>query len=981
MVTANTYGRILWSTDFESPDYTIDSLAGQQNWWSSMGQGEVVIGQKAKLGASNGYGQSIYSPEITADTSGDKKFLIAMTVQPGAGSDADQIWVFDNAGNIAIFVTFDKPSGHIKAKGNIGDWYDTGLTFTPATSYLLKIIKDDSYYGNMSGHTFSLVIDGIMVLQNIPTGLGASGIGRLYFVGGGNAGMPVSNQYFYFDNISVETIPPLNLLWAADFESPDYILNTYLTGQQGWWYSQNQGIVSSYISGQRAEIGCFNGYGQIVCTPWFNQDTSTDKRFKISFKIWPGCGAQDDQIQIRDNSGINAVNIIFERASGHIKAKGYNASTWSDTSIAYTSGTGYWLEISKNDDDHTFSLYVDGNMKLRNIACNVTSTGLGYVYFLGGGNYGTYIPGQYLYIDNVTVDILPALPVIETLWSADFESQTYTPNISLTGQQGWWYTYNTGRIVASSDRQKAELGCISNGYGQAIYSPDVTADTTIDKKFMIAMTVQPGTGLDTDEFQVIDNSNNIAIYVKFDQALGHIMAKGNSGSWYDTGLDFISMTPYRLEITKDDVDHTFCLSVNKTLLLANIATGLSSCGIRRLYFAGGGNGGTPVSNQCTYLDDIIIDVLPMAEQYAWPVGYWDRADYPESILEMIHEGGNITVGYNYPYITNENIQTWLDQAYVMDLRVIIEVPRGYITSNNTIDTALLTSFVNQFKNHSAVYGWYIADEPADTKYPAIKAGYDLIKTLSSKPVFICFYDMAANPDSLYTFRNAFDIALYDSYAYVQGQTEFYMMAAGETQRRLNRGADAAYRAGKPWWVVLQGHGDAPAFDSFNYRLGTKGEHRFMIYYSICAADVPSVNYRGSEGWLNWVHYVTKDSLATSDAYPFSGLQWINDVYKPLVKEINTLGMTMSDGHKPGLSDNQTTTLTRLFKDPATSEYYIIAVSNSNSTVSTAFTLDSSLGIFQYAQPMFENRSNLTITSRQFYDNFSRFQVHVYKLIR
>lgn len=159
--TANTYGRILLSTDFESPDYTINYLSGQQGWWSSMGQGEVIIGQKDKLGAFNGYGQAIYSPEITVDASSDKKFLIAMTVQPVAGSDVDQIWVFDNAGNIAILVTFDKISGHIKAKGNIGDWCDTGMTFTPATSYHLKNFKDDSCYGNMSGHTFSLVVDGV----------------------------------------------------------------------------------------------------------------------------------------------------------------------------------------------------------------------------------------------------------------------------------------------------------------------------------------------------------------------------------------------------------------------------------------------------------------------------------------------------------------------------------------------------------------------------------------------------------------------------------------------------------------------------------------------------------------------------------------------------------------------------------------------------------------------------------------------------
>jgi hypothetical protein len=119
--------------------------------------------------------------------------------------------------------------------------------------------------------------------------------------------------------------------------------------------------------------------------------------------------------------------------------------------------------------------------------------------------------------------------------------------------------------------------------------------------------------------------------------------------------------------------------------------------------------------------------------------------------------------------------------------------------------------------------------------------------------------MAADPDSLYNYRAAFDVALYDSYVYVQGQAEFFMMAGGEAQRRLKRGTDNAYRAGKPWWVVLQGFGDAPILNKFNYRLGAKAEHRFMLYCSICAADVPSGSYTSGVGWLDWCHYIAKDS--------------------------------------------------------------------------------------------------------------------------
>jgi hypothetical protein len=988
IVTASAYGRVLWSADYESPAYTVNAtLAGQQGWegsssgWVLSADGDQI----AQLGHSNGYGQAIFSPYITADTPGDRKFRIAMTVQPGAGSDTDQIWVIDNVGSIAIIVAFDQTTGHIMAKGNSGSWYDTGLTFIPAASYRIEIFKDDTNYGSGIGRTFSLTVNGKMMLRNITTGLGTSGLERLYFVGGGNGGVPIDNQYVYLDDITVEAIPELDLIeqiWLADFESPAYTVNAYLTGQQGWWrenYS-DQGWVASFDSGQRAEIGCWNGYGQVVCTPWFSQDSSADKRFKVSFKIWPGSAPnQNDEIQVKDNSDVNAVNIIFERSSGRIKAKGYNAASWSDTGINYTAGMGYWLEIYKNDNDHTFSLCVDGTMVLRNLPCNVTSTGLGYVYFNCGGNNGVYVSGQYAYIDDVVVDILPE---VETLWSVDFNASAYTTSGFLTGQQGWWHTqgWSTGSVITLGVGQKAQLGH-SNGYGQAICSPHVSADTTTDTKFRVAMTLQPGAGSDTDHIWVVDNMGNIAIYVTFDKATGHIMVKGNSGSWYDTGLAFTPTTSYRLEILKDDVNHTFSLAVNNAWKLLSVATGLNSCGIDFLYFVGGGNNGTPIANQYTYLDDLVIDALPSVKQYNWPVGQWDRVDYPVSISEIASKGTNITLGYRYPDATDEDTQAWLDQAYMMGMRVILETPKETGCKYISSDTTVVTNFINRFKDHPATYGWYIADEPGSTNYTAIKAGYDLVKTLSSKPVFICFTaDDGGDPNLIYTFRAAYDIALFDCYPYAQGHTEFYMMQWSTAQDRIKSASTNAQQAGKPWWAVLQGHGELLLYPEYNHRLGTWGEHRFMLYYCICIADL-GTSYKSSVGWLNWCHYLTKDSLAVaSDAYPYSGIQWLSDVYKPLANEINILGSAMSNGHKTGLSDNQATMFKRLFQDPVTLEYYIIAVNDYNGNRTTTFTLSSSLGSFSYAQSMFETRSNLAITNRRFVDSFSRFQVHVYKLI-
>jgi uncharacterized protein (DUF2141 family) len=338
---------------------------------------------------------------------------------------------------------------------------------------------------------------------------------------------------------------------------------------------------------------------------------------------------------------------------------------------------------------------------------------------------------------------------------------------------------------------------------------------------------------------------------------------------------------------------------------------------------------------------------------------------------LASEGANITIGYHYPGVDDLQVQAWLDQAYLNGLRVIVETPRQSGTAHISSDTTVVTNYINMFKNHPAVFGWYIADESPSDQHIAVKAGYDLVKTLDSKPIFMCFtLDTGMDPSIFDVYSDSYDIMLFDCYITVQGYSEFHYMATSTFQGRVNHASTHAASAGKPWSMVLQGYGRTsnPVWQA---RLPTANELKFMLYYSIC---------KNSHGWLSWCQYLCEISYDyASDPYPYDGPQWINDIYKPLAQEVNTLGSALNAGTKSGLTDNQTDVLSNLYQDPQTLEYYIVAVNNYNGSKTTTFTINSSAGTFVSAQPLSEGRSAISISNRTFSDQFNRYGVHVYKL--
>jgi hypothetical protein len=487
ILTSYSWAEVLWSADFEPPAYIDDALTRQQGWWeyNNRPQGAVSDfgdGWRARLGGWNGYDHLVLTPWIDNELSTDVNFQISLIIKPGAGSSPCLIRVLDNGQWSVINVTFDQASGHILAKGgDDAEWIDTGFAYTAEADHQLQIDRND---GNQ---TFSIKVNGTLVLQNATEGMHHDGLGYIYILGGGNGGAGSASNFTYLDNVVVSVPPPAQ-------------------------------------------------------APVFN---------------------------ISDR---NTVVITCATAGATIRY------TTDGTEPSETNG----LTINSGD-----SVTVD-NMEI------LKAKAFAQEYVGSATQSMVYYP--------------------DMLWSADFEPPAYVDD-TLTGQQGWWEYHNWPNGVASDfgDSWRARLGGW-NGYDHLVLTPWIDNELSTDVNFQISLIVKPGAGSSPCLIRVLDNGQRSVVNVIFDQASGHILAKGgDDAEWIDTGFAYTAEADHQLQIDRNDGNQTFSIKVNGTLVLQNAPEGTHHDGLGYIYILGGGNGGAGGASNFTYLDDIVVSA-PLATQ-------------------------------------------------------------------------------------------------------------------------------------------------------------------------------------------------------------------------------------------------------------------------------------------------------------------------------------------------------------------------------
>lgn len=349
-------------------------------------------------------------------------------------------------------------------------------------------------------------------------------------------------------------------------------------------------------------------------------------------------------------------------------------------------------------------------------------------------------------------------------------------------------------------------------------------------------------------------------------------------------------------------------------------------------------------------------------------------DPSQAISDM---GGTVALYYHQGYLADSTVKLRLDAAQAKGLKVIMNVDGiTQVGSDVTaVNTIRIQQFVNMFKNHPAVIGWYTADEPAgNTQLQLCIQAYNAVKGAdANKPVYLAIHRSSDN--TVIDYAPAYDILIYDTYPYSNDSSEYYRLedrgflgSQKGLKSLINRVSGMAAQANRPWVFAGQGFGRAPNMGS---RLPTTGEHRFQTYYPL---------FKGAEGFLAWEYTTALNSAANAgDPYPHAGTQWLNDVYKPLADEISIIGAALGNGwNAADVTDNITAVHSRIYTDPHNARRYLVALNEADSSYNVLFNI-ALQGDWIEARPL-DGRNAISISSGQFSDQFNRYSASVYELV-
>ena len=336
----------------------------------------------------------------------------------------------------------------------------------------------------------------------------------------------------------------------------------------------------------------------------------------------------------------------------------------------------------------------------------------------------------------------------------------------------------------------------------------------------------------------------------------------------------------------------------------------------------------------------------------FPLSWYDSVDNLDTPAQIATEGINLIVPYTGKSDVTQ-VKAYLDRAAAVGIKVMVEIPRLEVRRDHRW---LITQLVKALKNHPAVYGWYLFDEPEFIQMsPALlKRVYDAIKIEDpNHTVAIAFGRL----ERVKPYLQALDTLVYFRYPCYYDSPEFCGFEDGSF-KDLAAEAAALSLERDNFWMALQGYGEdkygRPT--QFNRRLPSLEEERYMIYSAVLAH---------ANGLLFWTHYRSQQ-------------QWIDRVLTPLIEELREYlpAITNRNSVVPKVvSDARVQT--KLFRYPQTGDLLLIAINHSGQSFTTEMALQPRVRV-NLARVGSENRA-IAIDRGRLTDVFEPFAVHVYQL--
>jgi hypothetical protein len=177
------------------------------------------------------------------------------------------------------------------------------------------------------------------------------------------------------------------------------------------------------------------------------------------------------------------------------------------------------------------------------------------------------------------------------------------------------------------------------------------------------------------------------------------------------------------------------------------------------------------------------------------------------------------------------IDAWLDRSDAVGASVLfpLTLPVYMMFTNTSCCDDIITAAVKRVARHRCVVGWYLADEPDQaiakgtaTRVAAVKAAYDLVKSLDSRPIMSCFDSTPpfSNPKDVHNFPDFLpftDVAAADIYPVAHHMPVQSQVAPGISLLRNH--------TEKPIIFVAQSFGGREVYT----REPSAQEERIMVY--------------------------------------------------------------------------------------------------------------------------------------------------------
>jgi len=342
------------------------------------------------------------------------------------------------------------------------------------------------------------------------------------------------------------------------------------------------------------------------------------------------------------------------------------------------------------------------------------------------------------------------------------------------------------------------------------------------------------------------------------------------------------------------------------------------------------------------------------------VGWYSQISHPEWLAGHAAAGSNVIVPYNGAW-SPSSIKPYLDEAQLRGIKVMVDLR----VDSLALPEAQYRQIIRDNKNHPALYGWYISDEPElwGTSPSIVNQYYTWTKSEDPGHPALIAHCQVASPDYL----NGYDQLMLDYYPgwTLYDGNLFNWMVRG-SYNRWQDGIAFAKQYNRPFFAVGLGFG---ANQDGTPNNGTRDlnydEYRFHVFSAIV---------QGVTGFLFW-----EDDWANTRVKP---------IIEQMIGQIKAIGAQMRIG--VGVTGDSQITVSQ----PSTkivyrhgvngSEHVILAVNisgyattNSGETLSNIRVTLPAAASPARVDVLNENRS-ITLSGNYFTDNFRPFEVHVYR---